>query len=92
MYVVTGFGGTAAYVIVRLGARFVEALPDRSSTSKDAVSLPGGTPDFSRSTVHDHVPAALAFLALQPANDPDQATLKATPEATPTVEAVRSSL
>ena len=88
----TGFGGTAAYVIVLVGARFVEALPDRSSTSKDALSLPGGTPDFSRSTVHDHVSAGLGFFALQPANDPDQATLNVTSEATPTVDAVSSSL
>ena len=89
---VTGFGGTAAYVIVRVGARFVEALPDASSTSKDALSLPGGTPAFSRSTVHDQVPDALGFFALQPANDPDQATLNVTSEATPTVDAVSSSL
>ena len=56
------------------------------------LSLPGGTPDFSRSTVHDQVPVALGFVALHPANDPDQASLKVTSEATPTVDAVSSSL
>ena len=88
----TGLGGTAAYVIVRVGAGFGKALPDVSSTSRDALSLPGGTPAFSRSTVHDQVPAELGFFEVQPANEPvDQATLKVTSEATPTVDAVSSS-
>ena len=79
-------------MIVRVGARFAEALPDWSSTSKDALSLPGGTPDFSRSTVHDQVPVELGFFELQPANDPDHASLNVTSEATPTVDAVSSTL
>jgi hypothetical protein len=61
-------------------------LPFASTTSNDAFNTPGGTPSLRRSTVHDHVPAVVAVLALQPPNEPPgHVTVKATPVTFPPV-------